>query len=131
MMTSAVETSIQATSPLLGTGVEAAAAAGAAADAPAEAAAAAAGAAVAAALAAAAPEAAASAAAGWADAVPPTNSSRPRRKARRSLFMVLFSRASERVLAGLAGADANDLLEGRDEDLPVADLAGARRPLDR
>src|SRR2546430_13622145 len=40
------------------------------------------------------------------------------------------SGASEGVLAGLAGADAHDLLERRDEDLPVADLSGASRGLD-
>ncbi len=32
---------------------------------------------------------------------------------------------TERVGAGLAGADADDLLDRRDEDLAVADLAGA------
>src|ERR1019366_6282399 len=47
-------------------------------------------------------------------------------------FMVCCScRALEGVLAGLAGADANDLLERRDEDLAVTDLAGARRRLNR
>ena len=40
------------------------------------------------------------------------------------------SNASERVLAGLAGADAHHLLDGGDEDLAVADLAGAGRALD-
>lgn len=31
----------------------------------------------------------------------------------------------ERVIAGLAGADANDLIQRRHKDLAVADLAGA------
>jgi hypothetical protein len=35
---------------------------------------------------------------------------------------------SERVLAGLARADADDLFQRRNEDLAVADLAGAARP---
>ena len=38
--------------------------------------------------------------------------------------------ASERGLTGLAGADADDLLERLHEDLAVADLAGAGRLLD-
>src|SRR6187402_2694002 len=118
MMTSAVHTSIHATSPLLGTGAGAAEAA-------ADAASAAAGAAAAVAAAGAAAEAASDAACAN---EPPlaTNMSRPKRKASRSLFMVLFLWGSERVLAGLAGSDADDLLERRDEDLAVADLAGAR-----
>src|SRR5450432_3757681 len=40
-------------------------------------------------------------------------------------------RASKGVLAGLAGADADHLLERRDEDLAVADLARARGGFDR
>ena len=43
----------------------------------------------------------------------------------------VWSRAPlEGVLAGLASADAHDLLERRDEDLPVTDLPGASRVLD-
>jgi hypothetical protein len=38
---------------------------------------------------------------------------------------------SERVGAGLAGADADDLLQIEDEDLAVADLAGVGGLLDR
>src|SRR5688572_1891808 len=38
--------------------------------------------------------------------------------------------ASERVLARLAGADADHLLEAGDEDLAVTDLPGARRAFD-
>src|SRR6185369_14897464 len=121
MMTSAVATSIQATSPLLGTGADAAGAAADAASAAPEAAVVAAGAVA---------DAASDAA--WANAPPaPTNMSRPKRKASRSLFMVLFLYGSERVLAGLAGPDADDLLERRDEDLSVADLAGAGSGFDR
>ena len=30
----------------------------------------------------------------------------------------------ERVVVGFAGADAHDLIDGGDENLPVADLAG-------
>src|SRR6218665_3060316 len=37
----------------------------------------------------------------------------------------------ERVAVGFAGGDANDLLERRDEDLSVADLAGLRLRGDR
>src|SRR6516225_8914478 len=37
----------------------------------------------------------------------------------------------ERIRAGLAGANAHDLFEIRDEDLPVADLAGVGGLLDR
>src|SRR5688572_1613424 len=38
---------------------------------------------------------------------------------------------SDRVLAALTGADADGVFDGRDEDLPVADLAGTSRLLDR
>src|SRR5476651_2841497 len=38
---------------------------------------------------------------------------------------------SQRVGARLAGADADGLLDGADEDLAVADLAGMRGLLDR
>src|SRR5690606_37688079 len=38
---------------------------------------------------------------------------------------------SDRVVAGLAGADPDRLFDVEDEDLPVADLSGARRGLDR
>ena len=37
-------------------------------------------------------------------------------------------RCSDRGFAGLAGADADHLLDGRDEDLAVADLARCARP---
>src|SRR5690606_29732264 len=40
-------------------------------------------------------------------------------------------RGSERRRAGLAGANADDLVEVVDEDLAVADLAGSSRLLDR
>ena len=39
--------------------------------------------------------------------------------------------ALERVLAALAGADADRFLDGGDEDLSVADAAGARDGRDR
>src|SRR5437899_880854 len=58
----------------------------------------------------------------------------PRAGSAMGCFMVMLPwlrRASERVLAGFARADADDLLEGGDEHLAVADLAGARRRLDR
>src|SRR5664279_4492211 len=103
MMTSAVATIIQATSPLLGTGADAADdAADAEASAP-DAAAAADEAVAAGADTATAPEAASDAAL-CASALPPANrASSPNAKARSSLFMVLLLRASEGVLAGLAG----------------------------
>src|SRR5450631_917123 len=91
MMTSAVATIIQATSPLFGTGAEAA---GAAAEAP-EAAASAPEAAGAAVAAGAAAEAASDAACAYALPLV-TRASRLNRNARRSLFMVLF-------LSGLKG----------------------------
>src|SRR6185503_19533195 len=53
---------------------------------------------------------------------------------RRERSVVSFSVSpwgSERFGAGLAGADAHDLLEVEDEDLPVADLPGAGALLDR
>src|SRR5580765_2364678 len=122
MMTSAVATIIQATSPLLATGVEAAAEAASAAEAPEPAA-----------IGAAAAAAEAASEAAWANALSPkASANRLRTKAMRSLFMACCSvPASEGVLAGLAGADANDLLQRRDEDLAVADLAGTGRGLDR
>src|SRR6187431_3160277 len=101
MITSAVQTSIQLTSPLFGTG---AGAADAAADAASAAGAAAAGA-----------DAAAEAAASCASASSPKPSSaRPRARIVMNFFMGLSSllrRASEGVLAGLAGADTNHLFE--------------------
>src|SRR5262252_5998481 len=109
MSTSAVEVSIQATSPLLGVGAGAAAAAGAAAGA------AAAGAAGAAGL----------SCANVGTARPATPS---RARMARSFFIVI---SSECLRTGLAGADSNDLLEIEDEDLPVADLARVGRLLDR
>src|SRR6185503_15808865 len=53
---------------------------------------------------------------------------------RRERSVVSFSVSpwgSERFGAGLAGADAHDLLEVEDEDLPVADLPGVGALLDR
>src|ERR1019366_536536 len=129
MMTSAVATIIQATSPLFGTGADAAAAAADAADADASGAEAVATGAEAAMADAA--EAASEAACAKAFC-PQARASTLKTKAIRSLFMVCCScRALEGVLAGLAGADANDLLERRDEALAVTDLAGARRRLNR
>src|SRR5689334_5786007 len=131
MMTSAGATIIQATSPLFGCGAGAAdAGAAAAAVAVAAAGAAVAGVAVAAAGAAVAAEAASSAAS---EAPAKPRPARPRARIAMSCFMVglpWLRRASERVLAGLARADADDLFESRDEHLAVADLAGARRLLD-
>src|SRR5262245_13171657 len=129
MITSAVDTSIQLTSPLLGTGADAAAAAaGACADAAAAVAGSAAGAAVAA--------AADAAGAGWSaatDTPAKPRAASPRAREAMSFFMGCLSglRTSEGVLAGFARANANDLFQRRDEDLPVADLAGAGRCLDR
>src|SRR3954468_19606006 len=37
----------------------------------------------------------------------------------------------EHLLAGLAGADAHGILDGKKEDLPVADLPGPAMPQDR
>src|SRR6185369_6391393 len=109
MMTSTVDTSIHAVSPLLATGVDAAAA-GAAALAAADAAGAAA-AAVAAVVAAAATgaEAASAAASAAIEAPAKPRAARPRARVARSFFMVVVSRlASERVFASLARADADD-----------------------
>src|SRR5664280_662111 len=131
MMTSAVDTSIHATSPLLGTGAEAAAdAAEAAASAP-EAMAMGDEAAAMAAEAGMALDAASEAAPCARAASPKASASRARTKLRRSFFMVWCVSGSEGVFAGLAGSDADDLLERRDEDLAVADLAGAGSRLDR
>ena len=47
------------------------------------------------------------------------------------LLLEIFGGGSERVFAGFAGADANDLLERRDENLAVTNLAGARSAFDR
>ena len=46
------------------------------------------------------------------------------RSSRRHARMRLRTRCSERVGVGLAGADAHGLIDRRDEDLAVADLAG-------
>src|SRR6478609_6396608 len=130
-ITSSVATVIQAVSPLLGTGAGAAAGAEAAAAAIGAAAAAGAGAAagVAAALA-----VAAGALAGVAGdcaiaSVLPISRPRPRPREVRSFFMSKSLSAMcwvlEGFLAGLTGPDAHDLLQVVDEDLPVADLAGA------
>src|SRR5687767_11566537 len=124
-ITSSVATIIQATSPLLATG----AAAGAAAEA-----ASAGVAAMAAADAASVATGAEGAAPCASDGPAKPRTARPRARVAISFFMVgcLFrgGRASERVLAGLAGADAHHLLERRDEDLSVADLAGPSGRLD-
>src|SRR5690606_9298949 len=47
------------------------------------------------------------------------------------VIILLSPVALQCVGAGLAGADAHRLLDGGDEDLPVADLAGGRRLLER
>src|SRR6185369_16920192 len=132
MMTSTVDTSIHAVSPLLATGVDAAAA-GAAALAAADAAGAAAAVVAAADAAAATGAEAASATASAATEAPAKpQAARPRAREARSFFMVgcLSGLASERVFASLARADADDLLQRRYENLAVADLAGARRSFD-
>src|SRR4051812_44299644 len=130
MITSTVETSIQAVSPLLATGVDAAAA-GAAAAATAPEAGAAAGAAAGVVVAAAA--AGADAAVSCAVAMPAKpRAARPRARVAISFFMVgcLSVMTSERVFAGFARADADDLFQRRNENLAVADLAGAGSGLD-
>src|SRR5947209_848407 len=133
MMTNAVATIIQATSPLLATGAGAADAGVAAADAASAGAAGAAVAAAGAAIAALAAAGSGAASAASADPAKPA-AARPRAKVAMSFFMMCIGvgcMGSERVLAGLAGADAHDLLEGRDEHLAVADLASAGGVLDR
>src|SRR5690349_16727395 len=124
MMTSRVATIIQATSPLLATGAGAADAAADAAGAASEAAAAGAAATA---------EAASGAEAACANEVPlKPRTARPRARVAMSFFMLVVScvLASKRVLARLAGPDADHLLQRRHEDLAVTDLAGAGRGLD-
>src|SRR6187399_2632158 len=125
--TSAVEVSIHATSPLLGTGAggaaEAAGAPAAAGAPPAGAAAAGAGATAAGALPAGAGAVAAGAAAGGASFFSCAIALAPNARAAESA-MRLSSRfigpfPLECVGTGLAGADADDLLEVEDEDLSV------------
>src|SRR6185436_16241833 len=71
-----------------------------------------------------------------ADATPAMPSSAKPRASEAMSFLMMQSSvglgddALQRVLAGFAGADAHHLLERRDEDLAVADLAGAGRCLD-
>src|ERR1700739_2204888 len=123
--TSAVEVSIQATSPLFGVGAGAAAAAASGALA---------------ASAAGAPSFFCSAAAGacaCASETPGASALRASAAADAAANKIHFFILSvllvglERVFAGFAGADANDLLEVVHEDLPVADLSGAGRAFDR
>src|SRR5262245_43338464 len=61
----------------------------------------------------------------------PTRRPIPVRMTVASLRLVMSCREvswrSKRVVVRLAGADADRVLERRDEDLAVADLAGARR----
>src|SRR5689334_18958400 len=118
MITSSVATIIHATSPLLATGVDAAAAGAEAADA----------------------ASAAAGAASCANAEPlrPTKPRAARPRAREAmifrmgcLLLEIFGGGSERVFAGFTGADAHDLLERGDEDLAVTDLAGACSAFDR
>src|SRR5512146_3053866 len=133
--TSAVEVSIHALSPLLilsaPTSTGAVGAAGAAGAADAGAAAGAVGAAGAAAGAGAGEEApgASSAFLSCANAALANASAAPSAIIVNRRFIGSF--LSEGFGAGLAGADADDLLEVEDEDLPVADLAGLGALLDR
>src|SRR5438552_5531979 len=109
MGTSAVEVSIQATSPLLGVGAGLASsffASGAAA----------------------AGLSGTAAGLSCASVTPAKASDRTSAKNAQSFF-ITFS--SERGRIGLAGADADYLLKIKHEDLAVADLAGVRRFLDR
>src|SRR6266853_2661658 len=122
--TKAVEVNIQATSPLFGVGAGAAAAD-----------------AVSGALAASADGAAAVSffcSAAGACARDTVGATAPRANAATDasamihFFIVFFSSPGlERFFAGLAGADAHDLLEVVDEYLAVADLAGTGRTFDR
>src|SRR4051812_9223582 len=115
-MTSAVATVIQAVSPLLGTAAGAEAAAAGAAAVAAAAGAAAADEVVAAGAAAIGGDAAGACAS---TAAEPARRPRPRARDAKSFLMVVsFSVGGlQGVLAGLAGADAHDLLEVVDEDL--------------
>src|SRR5207244_1589548 len=109
MSTSAVEVSIQATSPLLGVGAGLASsffASGAAA------------------------VGLSGTAAGFSCAkVTPAKASDKTSAKNAQSFFITFS--SERSRIGFAGADADNLLKIEHEDLAVADLAGVRRFLDR
>lgn len=49
----------------------------------------------------------------------------------RTVSLDVRGRTSDRVGAGLAGADADRFLDGRDEDLAIADAAGLGRLADR
>src|SRR5690606_12257989 len=123
-MTSSVEVIIQAVSPESTFGSSAAGAASAGAASAAGAAAASAGASM-----------AAGASAVWATALTPAKAMpRPSNREAMSFFMsvifLVWDAGSERFLAGFAGADANHLFERGDEDLSVADLAGARSAFD-
>src|SRR5687767_7384953 len=112
MMTSAVDISIQVTSPLFGVGAGFASSFFTSA--------------VAAGLSASLSDAAAGLS--WAK-VAPANTSDSHRARNAQIFFISFS--SERRRIGLAGADANDFFQIEHEDLAVADLAGVRRLLDR
>src|SRR5687768_8628905 len=107
MMTSAVHTSIQAVSPLLGVG---------------------AGLASSFFTSAAAGLSGAAAGLSCARVAPAKASDNATARNAQSLF-IAFSLERRRI--GLAGADADDLLEIEDENLAVADLAGVGRLLDR
>src|SRR5688500_11301398 len=112
MMTSAVHTSIQATSPLLGVG--AGAAAGFASS-----------------------FFASAAAAGFSAGAPalscastaPVKATHTTNASHANKLLIAFSLKRRRI--GFTGADADDLLKRHDENLAVADLAGVRRPFDR
>src|SRR5690606_11539571 len=143
MMTSSVETLIHATSPLFGTGGAAASSFFSSAGAAAVGAAAAAGCASAAGAACASSTApvvsaadgdagsdgVASAASGTSDSARHSATVRVRDFMDSSPWC--GSGRLQRLVAGFAGADAHDLFEVVDEDLAVADLAGARRGFDR
>src|SRR5436853_2801391 len=120
MMTSAVDTSIQLTSPLLATGADDAAAGADAAAATTFAPDAAGAAAVAAAGAGVVAEAAVAGASAAAETPTKPRAARPRAMEAMNFFMGCLSglRTSERVLAGFARADADDLFQRRNEDLP-------------
>src|SRR5687768_15009420 len=109
MMTSAVDMSIQLTSPLFGVG---------------------AGAAFASSFFTSAAAGLSGVAAGLSCAsVMPAKASDSTRARDAQSFFISFSSECRRI--GLAGADANDFFQIEHEDLAVADLAGVRRFLDR
>src|SRR5512135_2756486 len=126
MSTSAVEVSIQETSPLFGVGAGAAAAAGAGA----------ASAFFSSALASAFAGSALASAAAFSGALslscapaPPAIANSPSMDRTAMSFFIVFPLESSGVC--FAGADAHNLLELEHEDLAVADLAGVRGLLDR